>query len=218
MVTTGLESSQASLVLANWHSVQDDLDKLDPYLSDWIPLYVLGFDRALDFELNHLKRSPNGATDDLRVAKIVQLAVLRELHEIGQRVGFQDERKLVERGVPIGHTGRDTEKHFEAKLGQYVGRFPEIAASSDLWRTSEKVLDHSHAHIVADEVELFVDLVTVLVVLDELGYEGAISEREKLVGYLPWIVDAKPRRLLAAHLLESVFVACKEASKTDLVK
>ena len=193
------------LIFANGHCVLNDFLECDSYFGVGVAFELIGFDDTLDSELDHLERASDGAANDLRVAQVVQFAVLRQLDEVNQRIRVEYERELVVRCVPVDHCRLNAEEHFERLLGEHLGRLPEVAAAADLRRARQEVFDHAHAHVVADLLELFVHLGHVLQVLDQLRHERPIGQSEQLVGNLARLVHAKLAQLFAHCCLRSGF-------------
>lgn len=160
-----------SSVLAGRNGIFQAPDKLYPQLGRGVPLQLVVHETGHHFRLDHLECSSNHPGNDVAVLE-VDMAV-GQLDKLGQRVALQDQRELVTGGAPVGDGRVYAQVHLERHL-DFVRRVSKVVAPAHVCSCQE-VLDESESYVVSHSVQLLVDLLVTLVILQHLGYQGAIG-------------------------------------------
>ena len=133
---------------------------------------------AIDFDVDHFKGPPDAPNHHIRVPQCL-LVLGWEDHKLGERILSQEEGA----GAPIRiepDLGLDVQEHSKGLTSDRLCRDFEILAGLHvLGLACEKLIDHSAAHVVADLVQLSVDVGRILVVriAQQFSHKHAIGER-----------------------------------------
>lgn len=132
----------------------------------------------------HFQRPSDDPTEDITKPQLLlRPPIIRQLHEIRQRILLKHQIEAPPLFVPTLHPGTNIHEDLEPHPCDRFSRLPEIRARPEV-RLGEEVLDQPDADVVAHAVELGVDGGVVGFgggggegeVAAELGDDGAVGE------------------------------------------
>lgn len=104
--------------------------------------------------------------------------MVRQLDEFRQRIRLEAQRESVSGGTPVCNCRCYAQEYFKTTLDLLCG-ISEVVATSRT-STSEEIFDESDPHVVTHPLKLLIHVFYVLVILEKLRYQRAVSQREKL--------------------------------------
>lgn len=164
-------------LVSSWEVLFDPLNELHADFCHIVPSESVLDEFHIDRHLDHFQGSSEDSAQQVGVDE--RAVVIGQLHKVYQGVILQDEGEFVSCWAPIGHAGGDSEVHLERNLSNDIGCFSEILTPADAG-AGQEILNQTHANVITHLVQLFIDLLIILIVFTKLCDQGPVGQREQL--------------------------------------
>ena len=173
-------------------AVCHDFEKFDADLDFSVAAQRISNKGGSDFQVDHFEGAADNPCQNIGVPEFISELRWQD-NEVIEGVILENQRALLPLRVPVLDVRVDAQKHLECLLCKHIHRLSEVSARH-LVRSllsSEKIVNHSTAHVIADLFKLLVDLLGAVVIglSDQLADEDTVCEGEELAIYLGLLVE-----------------------------